>query len=133
MVLRLLVSIGMIGFCLWQILQEMSTPGPVYVSLLYIGAIILIGIGQNDRGLFTWPLATILLLIEGHWIIGWVPAALVTFTVIGNEWLNKKYPTHCKVCKMPFEEGQKLVNYDGIQVHAGECSQTFLEGTEIGK
>lgn len=125
MLLRLLVAIGMISFCLWQILQDVNAPGPAYLPLTYIGAIILIGVGLNKKGLFTWPLATILLLIEGHWIIGWIPVALVTFTVIGNEWLDKKYPTHCKVCKLPLENGQEIVDCDGTIVHAHKCSQTF--------
>ena len=121
MILRWIVLVAMIAFCISKIIAEVTAPGPAYLPLIYIVCPILLLAGLGKRGMFTWPLATILLLIEGHWIVGWIPAALVVFTVIGNKWLDKKHPTRCPVCNLDFEEGQELVKYNDILVHSGEC------------
>ena len=91
MILRFLVLVGLIAFCVWQLFAQLSSPGPVYLPLVYIAVPILLVVGMGPRGVFTWPIAGILLLLQGHWIIGFVPPILVLFTVIGNEWLNKRY------------------------------------------
>ena len=127
MILRFLVFVGITIFCILQIVQQMSGPGPVYLPLTYVGCIILLAIGFGPRGIFTWPLGTILLLIEGHWVVGWIPAVLVVFTLIGNKWLDKKHPTFCIVCGEPFEEGQEIVKYRGTKIHAGRCHRKVEE------
>jgi len=129
MILKFLVLIGMIAFCIWQFIQEISTPGPVYIPVIYIICPVLLLIGLGPRGVITWPLATILLLLERHWIVGFIPAALVGFTIVGNEWLKKKYPTKCQVCNNNFEEGQEVINYRGVHVHAGDCFDELISRT----
>jgi len=90
-ILQILVLIGMVSFCIWQLILEVQATG--YIPITYIVTPILLLIGIHPRGILTWPLATILLLIRGHWLIGWIPAFLVVFTIYGNEWLKKKYPS----------------------------------------
>lgn len=129
MILQYLVMLGMIAFCVWRLIVESGTPGPVYIPLIYIICPVLLVVGLGKRGVVTWPLATILLLLEGHWIIGWVPAALVTFTVLGNVWLDKRYPTTCAICGEPFEDGEEvLVDEDNRHVHSGACPASMAEG-----
>ena len=69
MLLRLITCIGMVIFCF-------KTGHPV--------AAILLMIGLNPLGLITWPIATIILISNGHTIAGWVPLGVVVFTLIGN-------------------------------------------------
>jgi len=82
MLLRLLVCLWMVGFCIWQGIQA-SMPTAI-VRMLYSACAILLLSGLNPRGLITWPIASLLLLSRGHWIVGWIPAALVVYNVIGN-------------------------------------------------
>lgn len=121
MILQIVVLIGMIGFCIWQLVNQISTPSSVYIPVLYILCPILLIFGIGKRGVITWPLASILLLIQGHWIVGWIPALLVGFTIIGNDWLKKKYPTDCPMCQKRIEIGQEFKYHRGIYVHAGDC------------
>jgi len=72
----------MAGFCIWQGIQA-SMPTAM-VRILYSACAILLLSGLNPRGLITWPIASLLLLSRGHWIVGWIPVALVVFNVIGN-------------------------------------------------
>ncbi len=82
MLLRLVVCLGMVGFCIWQGIQA-SMPTAM-VRILYSACAILLLSGLNPRGLITWPIAGLLLLSRGHWIVGWIPIALVVFNLIGN-------------------------------------------------
>jgi len=82
MLLRLVVCLGMVGFCIWQGIQA-SMPTNI-VRILYSACAILLLSGLNPRGLITWPIASLLLLSRGHWIVGWIPVALVVFNIIGN-------------------------------------------------
>ncbi len=82
MLLRLVACLGMVGFCIWQGIQA-SMPTAM-VRILYSACAILLLSGLNPRGLITWPIASLLLLSRGHWIVGWIPVALVVFNVIGN-------------------------------------------------
>lgn len=54
------------------------------VRILYSACAVLFLSGLNPRGLVTWPIASLLLLSRGHWIVGWIPVALVVFNVVGN-------------------------------------------------
>ena len=45
--------------------------------------------GLNKFGLMSWPVATLLLLLRGHWVVGWIPLAFVVFTVLGNKMLDR--------------------------------------------
>ena len=83
MLLRLLVCLGMVGFCIWQGIQASMPTG--IVRILYSACVILLLSGLNPKGLITWPIASLLLLSRGHWIVGWIPVALVVFNVIGNK------------------------------------------------
>lgn len=121
MVLQILVLIGILGFCIWQIVVQIGAHGPVYLLIIYIGCSILLISGLGKRGVVTWPIATVLLLIAGHWIVGWIPVLLVGFTIIGNNWIMKKYPTDCAICQKRIESGQEFKYYHGIYVHAGKC------------
>lgn len=90
MVLRILVAVMMTIFCLWQGFVSASVPsagGHHYFPVLYVLVPFLLWGGLNPLGLFTWPLATVLLLARGHWVAGWIPLALVAFNVIGNRLL----------------------------------------------
>lgn len=87
MLLRLLVCMGMVGFCIWQGIQA-SMPTAM-VRILYSACAVLLLSGLNPRGLITWPIASVLLLSRGHWIVGWIPVALVAFNVIGNRIASK--------------------------------------------
>jgi len=92
MLLRLIVCIGMDIFCIWQGFAAAAVPaenGRHYFPGLYILCIILLSSGLNKFGLMTWPLATLLLLLRGHWIAGWIPLGLVVFTVLGNRALER--------------------------------------------
>jgi len=133
MVLQFIVMIGMVGFCIWQFVEQVSAPSPVYLPLTYIICPILLVIGLGKRGVVTWPIATVLLLIEGHWIVGWIPGLLVGLTVIGNKWLMKKYPTDCPMCKKRIESWQEFERYHGIHVHAGECLDLLKTELHKGK
>jgi hypothetical protein len=87
-ILRLLTCIGMDIFCLWQgfhVASISSASGHHYFPIIYVLCVILLTSGINKFGLITWPLTTVLLLIQGFWIIGWIPLGLVVFTLIGNE------------------------------------------------
>lgn len=93
MILRIVVCVGMCNFSLLQGFQEASIPaenGRHYFSAIYIFVIILLCSGLNKRGLITWPIATILLLIKGHFIAGWIPLGLVIFNLIGNKIVHNK-------------------------------------------
>lgn len=92
MLLRLIVCIGLDMFCVWQGLQAaaIATPdGRHYFPAVYIFCIVLLSSGLNKFGLISWPVTTILLLLYGHWIVGWIPLALVLFTVWGNKTLDR--------------------------------------------
>ena len=130
MILQYLVMLGMIAFCVWRFVVELGMSGPVYIPLIYVMCPILLVVGLGKRGVITWPLATILLLLEGHWIIGWIPATLVTFTILGNMWLDKKYPTTCAICGEPFADGEEiLVDQDNRHIHSGDCLASKEEST----
>jgi hypothetical protein len=91
MLLRFFVCIGMIGFCVWQGLvasQVPSAAGRHYFPGIYILVPILLLAGLNKWGLISWPVATLLLLIKGHVIVGWIPVALLAVTVVGNKLLG---------------------------------------------
>ncbi len=88
MPLRLLVCIGMVIYCIWQGFAAASIPtsnGHNYFPFVYIMCVVLLFSGLNKFGLITWPLATVLLLFYGHWVVGWIPLALVLFNVFGNK------------------------------------------------
>jgi len=92
MLLRLLVCIAMVFFCVWQGIVAAGIPaenGHNYFPFAYILSIVLLSSGLNKYGLFTWPIATAILLFRGHFIVGWVPIILVLYNIIGNKSLNK--------------------------------------------
>ncbi len=92
MLLRLVVCIGMVIFCVVQGFIAAETPtesGDHYFPLVYIICSVLLLAGLNPRGLITWPISTILLLLYGHWIVGWIPLGLVLFTLLGNYVLDR--------------------------------------------
>jgi len=89
MILRLIVCIGTIVFCIYQISQEISIPGNSGVPFAYTSCIVLLLIGLSPKGVITWPIATVILLFEGHYIVGFIPLTLVIFNMIGNELINK--------------------------------------------
>ena len=89
--LRVVIAIGMTVFCVWQAVAAASVPteaGRYYVPMLYFLVPVLRWGGLNPRGLITWPVASLLLVVRGHWIVGWVPVALVVLNLIGNEVLR---------------------------------------------
>ena len=93
MVLRVLVAMVITAFCLWKGLGAASVPtetGRYYLPIIYLVVPVLLWIGLKPRGLITWPVATVLLLIRGHWIVGWVPLALVLFNLVGNELVRRR-------------------------------------------
>jgi len=93
MILRILICIGVSIFSIMQGLQVASIPaenGRHYFPGIYIWIIVLLFSGFNKYGLITWPLASVLLLLKGHFIVGWIPVALVIFNIIGNKIVNKK-------------------------------------------
>ena len=93
MILRLLICIGMVVFCLWQGFAASNIPSPEgrhYFPIIYIVCPILLLTGLSPRGLVTWPVATVLLLLRGHFILGWVPLGLVIFNV-GGSWLTDRW------------------------------------------
>jgi len=82
----------MVVFCIWQGIVASSITaenGHHYFSFSYILAIVLLLSGLNKFGLITWPIATLILVLRGHFIIGWFPLILVLYNVIGNKLLNK--------------------------------------------
>ena len=86
--LRIVIAIGMTVFCVWQAVVAASVPteaGRHYVPILYFLVPVLLWGGLNRSGMLTWPMATVLLLVRAHWIVGWIPVALVIFNLIGNE------------------------------------------------
>jgi len=94
MFVRIAVAIAMTAFCLWQGLVSASMPsdaGRHYFPFLYVAVPLLLWSGLNRRGLLTWPLATVLLLLRGHWVVGWIPVALVVFNLIGNQVARKRW------------------------------------------
>lgn len=93
MALRIVTALAMTAYCLWRGLEVSSVPteaGQYYFPLIYIAVPLLLWGGLNPIGMITWPLATILLLVQGHWIVGWIPVALVVFNVVANEQLNRR-------------------------------------------
>lgn len=81
------MALAMTTFSLWEGWVVASTPSPAgrsYLLIIYILVPILLWTGLSPRGLITWPLATVLLLLPGHWVAGWIPLALVVFNLIGN-------------------------------------------------
>jgi hypothetical protein len=93
MILRVLVALSMTAFCAWEGFAAASVPsasGRNYLPVIYIAVPILLWSGLNPRGLITWPLATVLLLLRGHLFVGWVPLALVIFNLVGNEVARKR-------------------------------------------
>lgn len=92
MLLRLVVCIGMVIFCVWQGFVASSVPiesGDHYFPGVYLFCIIILSMGLNKFGLMSWPVATLLLLLRGHWVVGWIPLAFVVFTVLGNKMLDR--------------------------------------------
>jgi len=92
MLLRLLICFAMIIFCIWQGLVAAGIPdenGRHYFPLAYILSIVLLSSGLNKFGLITWPIVTLILIIRGHYIIGWTPLIFVLYNVIGNMLFNK--------------------------------------------
>ncbi|MCK5762513.1 MAG: hypothetical protein KAH05_00175 [Clostridiales bacterium] len=92
MLLRLLVCIAIIIFCIWQGLVAAGIPaenGRNYFPFAYILAIVLLSSGLNKFGLITWPLVTLILVVRGHLIIGWIPLIFILYNVFGNKLLNK--------------------------------------------
>ncbi len=93
MILRIMIALAMTAFCAWQGLEVSSVPteaGRNYFPFIYFTVPFLLWGGLNPMGMITWPLATILLLVQGHWIVGWIPVALVLFNVVMNEQLKKR-------------------------------------------
>ncbi len=91
--LRIVLAIGMTVFCVWQAFAAASVPteaGRYYVPILYVLVPVLLWGGLNPTGMLTWPIASVLLLFRGHWIVGWVPVALVVLNLIGNEVLGRR-------------------------------------------
>ena len=87
------VRVHGVGFCVMQGCEAASVPsqsGRYYFPIIYIIAPILLLAGMNPKGLFTWPIVTLLLLIRGHWIVGWVPTGLVLFNLNGNSIIMRK-------------------------------------------
>ena len=88
MILRLLICIAMSIFAFlqgFQVVSSSAEKGSDYFLGIYIIVVILLFSGLNKRGLITWPIASVLLLLKGHIIVGWIPVALVIFNLIGNE------------------------------------------------
>jgi hypothetical protein len=93
MLLRIVVCLAMVAFAIWQGVAVASIPSPEgrhYFPIIYIAVAVLLLAGVGPRGILTWPLATILLLIRGHWVVGWIPLVLVLFNLIGNELLKAR-------------------------------------------
>lgn len=93
MLLRVAIAIGITLFCVWQGFVAGSVPtdaGRYYFPILYLLVPVLLWGGLNPKGMFTWPVASVLLLYRGHWIVGWVPAALVVLNLIGNEVVRRR-------------------------------------------
>ena len=87
--LRIFVCVVMVAFSLWHFITESLSDHSLLDALHYSGIYLIVSgllvFGLGPRGLFTWPLATLLLLLRGHWVIGWIPLALVVFNLIGNK------------------------------------------------
>lgn len=93
MVLRLIVCISMDIFCIWQGNLQASVvteTGRHYFPVVYLVCVILLTGGLNRFGLYTWPLTTLILLLKGHFFVGWIPLALVVFNLICNEMLKRR-------------------------------------------
>ena len=92
MVLRLVVFIGLVAFCVFEGLSAASVPsleGRHYLPIVYILSPLLLLLGLGPKGVFTWPIVSVMLLYQGHWLVGWIPLLLVVFNIIGNEWVRK--------------------------------------------
>ena len=84
-ILRIVVVIGVSIFCLyhgWKAALIPSPQGRNYFPFFYSVPILLMMGGAGKGGLYFWPLATIVLLIKGHWIFGWIPLLMTLFTII---------------------------------------------------
>jgi len=93
MVLRILVCVAISIFSIIQGFQSASIlaiNGRYYFPGIYIWVVVLLFSGFNKFGLITWPLASALLLLKGHFVVGWIPVALVIFNIIGNKIVDKK-------------------------------------------
>ena len=95
MLVRIVVCVALILFCVHQAITGLIYPsesGGYYISMAYIAVPVLLLLGLNRRGLLTWPIASLVLLLKGHWIVGWVPVALVLINIIGNALVNARSP-----------------------------------------
>jgi len=93
MMLRLVVCILMVAFCVWQGFLAASIPtenGDYYFPGAYSFAIGFLVTGCNKFGIIGWPIATFILLLRGHFIVGWIPLALVVFNLAGNYLIDRK-------------------------------------------
>lgn len=82
-------------FCVWQALAAASVAteaGRYYLPIVYFIVPVLLWGGLKLTGMLTWPVASVLLLFRGHWIVGWVPLALVIFNLIVNDVLRRRRP-----------------------------------------
>jgi hypothetical protein len=96
MILRLIVCISMCLFSIWQGFVAASVPtetGSHYFPGEYIFVVVLLASGLNKFGLMTWPIATVILLLKGHLIVGWVPLFLVILNVVGNKYFKNQKVT----------------------------------------
>ena len=87
MLLRILVALGMTAFCVFEGFSAASVPtdgGDFYFPFEYLLVPVLLWGGLNPSGLISWPIASLMLLLSGHWILGWVPVGLVVINLIGN-------------------------------------------------
>jgi len=107
MLLRLMVCVGMVGFCIWHGIH--ATMPTAMVRLLYSACAILLLSGLNPRGLITWPIASLLLLSRGHWFVGWIPLGLVVFNIIGNELAGRHDPNAIR-CSNLVLQGFRTIN-----------------------
>ncbi|MBN1918717.1 MAG: hypothetical protein JW889_12485 [Verrucomicrobia bacterium] len=86
--LRAVVCAGMVIFCVWQGIEAASAESPEgrhYLPIVYVLCPILLIAGLHPRGIVTWPAASVLLLVRGHFVLGWIPAGLVAFNLVGNK------------------------------------------------
>ena len=93
MILRIIVAVGLTAFCILEGLAAATQPtssGHYYFPGVYILIPLLLLAGLGPRGLITWPIATIFLLLNGHVYLGWLPLLLVVYNLIGNEVVRRR-------------------------------------------
>lgn len=88
MVLRPLVAIVIIAFCIYRLYLDATQPDSetsTSFGISYLVVPFLMVWWKGAGGMVRWTIASLmLLLLEGHWIVGWLPGATVAFNLIGN-------------------------------------------------